>query len=144
MPASQAGRRRFESGRPLSRSDCRTLKDFLRSRSDSRTETATGPASRVWCWPCCLNLPPMRRVTALTLAMVAALAPRSAEAQKYDLLIAGGTVVDGSGAPGYRADVAIRGDRIVRVSRTPLAQDSARRVIDARHRVVAPGLTDMH
>jgi N-acyl-D-amino-acid deacylase len=65
-------------------------------------------------------------------------------ARPWDLLIAGGTVVDGSGAPGYPADVAIRGDRIVRVSRTPLLPDSARRVIDARGRVVAPGFIDLH
>src|SRR6266511_3151372 len=65
-------------------------------------------------------------------------------ARPWDLLITGGTVVDGSGAPRYAADVAIRGDRILRVSRTPLPPDSARRVIDARGRVVAPGFIDLH
>ena len=62
----------------------------------------------------------------------------------YDVLIAGGTVIDGSGTPGYRADVALRGDRIVRVSRTPLARTDARRVIDATGRTIAPGFIDLH
>ena len=69
-----------------------------------------------------------------------AVAPRPA----YDLLIAGGTVIDGSGSPAYRGDVAVRGDRIVRVSRTPLDRAVAARVIDAAGRVVAPGFVDLH
>jgi N-acyl-D-amino-acid deacylase len=67
-----------------------------------------------------------------------------AGAPPYDVLISGGTVVDGTGAPGFAADVAIRGDRIVRVSRTPLDAATGRRVIDARGRVVAPGFIDLH
>lgn len=62
----------------------------------------------------------------------------------YDLLIAGGTIIDGTGSAPYRADVAIAGDRIVRVSRSPLERDSATRVIDASARVVAPGFIDLH
>ncbi|HEU4628737.1 MAG TPA: amidohydrolase family protein [Gemmatimonadaceae bacterium] len=62
----------------------------------------------------------------------------------YDVLITGGTVLDGTGTPGVRADVAVRGDRIVRVSTTPLSRDSAARVIDARGLVVAPGFIDLH
>jgi dihydroorotase/N-acyl-D-amino-acid deacylase len=69
-------------------------------------------------------------------------APRASES--YDLLIVGGTVLDGTGAPGVRADVAVRGDRVVAVSTAPLASDGARRVIDATGRVVAPGFVDLH
>ncbi len=74
------------------------------------------------------------------------LLPVAAAAQlpAYDVLIAGGTVIDGTGASRYRADVAIAGDRIVRISRIPLPRSSARRVIDARQRVVSPGFIDLH
>ena len=67
-----------------------------------------------------------------------------AAAASYDLLITGGTVLDGTGAPGVRADVALRGDRVVAVSRTPLPRDGARRVLDATGRVVSPGFIDLH
>jgi dihydroorotase/N-acyl-D-amino-acid deacylase len=73
-----------------------------------------------------------------------AAAPPPAAHQQYDLLIAGGTVIDGTGAPGRRADVAIRGDRIVAVSVTPLPRASARRVLEATGRTVAPGFIDLH
>ncbi|HKQ66263.1 MAG TPA: D-aminoacylase [Methylomirabilota bacterium] len=59
-----------------------------------------------------------------------------------DLLIRGGHVIDGTGAPGLDADVSIAGGRIVGVERR--SSRSARRVIDARGQVVAPGLIDIH
>ncbi|HEV8149741.1 MAG TPA: amidohydrolase family protein, partial [Gemmatimonadales bacterium] len=62
----------------------------------------------------------------------------------YDLLISGGMVLDGSGAPAFRADVAVKGDRITAVSRTPLAAGDAARVIDAAGKVVSPGFIDLH
>lgn len=62
----------------------------------------------------------------------------------YDLVITGGTVVDGTGAPGYPADVAVVGDRIVRISKRSLAHARAARFIDASGRVVAPGFVDLH
>ncbi|MCA9738651.1 MAG: D-aminoacylase [Gemmatimonadetes bacterium] len=65
-------------------------------------------------------------------------------AQTYDVLIKGGQVVDGTGAPRYRADVAIQGDRIVAISREGIDVNEARRVIDASGRVVTPGFIDNH
>src|SRR5215204_1079051 len=87
-----------------------------------------------------------RRTLFLLAFLIAACArPRpTAERAQYDLLIAGGTVVDGTGAPGRRADVAIRGDRIVEISTTPIDRGRAARVIDASGRVVAPGFVDLH
>jgi N-acyl-D-amino-acid deacylase len=60
----------------------------------------------------------------------------------WSLLIRGGTVVDGSGAPARAADVAVEGDRIAAVA--PALTGPADRVIDAAGKVVSPGFIDMH
>jgi len=60
---------------------------------------------------------------------------------EYDLVVRGGTLVDGSGAPGVRGDVAVRGGRIVALGDAP---GDARTTIDADGRVVAPGFLDLH
>lgn len=59
-----------------------------------------------------------------------------------DWLLAGGTVVDGTGRPGYRADVGLAGDRIAEVGR--LEGRPARRTVDAGGSVVCPGFIDVH
>jgi N-acyl-D-aspartate/D-glutamate deacylase len=59
----------------------------------------------------------------------------------HDLIIEGGTVVDGSGSPPREADVAIRGERIAAVGR---GLGDARERIDARGRLVTPGWVDIH
>ncbi|MFN0030262.1 MAG: N-acyl-D-amino-acid deacylase family protein [Acidimicrobiales bacterium] len=58
-----------------------------------------------------------------------------------DLVIKGGTVIDGSGRPGIRADVAIKDGRVVKIGE--VTQDSAK-TIDATGKIVAPGFIDIH
>lgn len=60
---------------------------------------------------------------------------------QLDLVIRGGTLVDGSGAPGYRADVGIHNGRIVAVGEVPQA---ARETLDASDKLVTPGFVDIH
>lgn len=76
--------------------------------------------------------------------MLGACGADTRETGEWDTLIVGGTVVDGTGAPGFRADVAITGSRIVRVSTVGLHPDGAERVVDATDMVVAPGFVDLH
>jgi N-acyl-D-aspartate/D-glutamate deacylase len=58
-----------------------------------------------------------------------------------DLLVKNGTVVDGSGGPRYRADIGVRGGKIVEIGRIRAAAEQA---IDADGLIVAPGFIDGH
>ena len=84
---------------------------------------------------------PRRAALACLLAAACARPGGPAAAPAYDLIILGGMVYDGSGAPPRRADVAIRGDSIASVG--DLAGASAGFVLDARGLAVAPGFINM-
>src|SRR5947199_8276513 len=80
-------------------------------------------------------------VSLLTLTGLLGLSTVFSSAPAYDLVIKNGRVVDGSGRHGFKADVAIKGDRIARIG--DLRGAKAKREIDARGQVVAPGFIDM-
>ncbi len=74
--------------------------------------------------------------------LLASSAAFAAEAPiEYDLIFRGGRVVDGSGAPWFSADVAVKDGRIAAVGK--LADAKARRVVDATGLIVAPGFIDL-
>jgi len=73
--------------------------------------------------------------------MIALLLVLFAAAPSYDLVVSGGRVIDGTGAPWVRADVGIRRDRIAAIGELSAAQ--AKRRIDARGLAVAPGFIDL-
>lgn len=75
---------------------------------------------------------------------LAVLALTGCRSSRYDLILAGGRVVDGSGNGWFYGDVGVRGDRIARVGPAgSLAAASGARRIDARGLVVAPGFIDI-
>jgi len=77
-------------------------------------------------------------VIPIAVALSASLVPQSLA---FDLIFAGGRVIDGTGAPWFRADVGIVGDRIAAIG--DLSTAAAARRIDASRLVVAPGFIDM-
>lgn len=78
---------------------------------------------------------------AATLSFALASSP-AAQSQPYDLVLRNGRIIDGAGTPWYSADIAVRGDTIVRIA--PGISDSAARVIDVAGQVIAPGFIDIH
>jgi N-acyl-D-amino-acid deacylase len=83
----------------------------------------------------------------LSLAAAVVVFERRPEAQPasaaagYDVLLTNGRIVDGTGAPWYRGDLAIRGDRIAAIGR--LTNATARLKVDASNLVVSPGFIDL-
>src|SRR5687767_11837649 len=66
----------------------------------------------------------------------------AAQAPTYDLILKGGRIVDGTASPWYAADLAITGDTIVRIA--PAITEPAKRVVNVKGLVVAPGFIDIH
>ena len=63
---------------------------------------------------------------------------------RYDVLISGGTIVDGTGAPAFQGDVLIKGDGIAYVGQLDGSRIQADQLLDATGRVVTPGFIDTH
>src|SRR5688500_10820012 len=78
----------------------------------------------------------------LALAILLAGVVPALQEQPFDLLIVSARLLDGSGNPWFREDLAVRGDRIV--ARGRLAGSKSTRVIDAKGLVVGPGFIDVH
>lgn len=86
----------------------------------------------------------MRKLLKSALAALSLVAAAAAAqpGRSFDLVIAGGQVLDGSGNPAFRADVGVTGDRIVAVGDLSRARSTRR--IDASRKIVAPGFIDLH
>jgi N-acyl-D-aspartate/D-glutamate deacylase len=91
---------------------------------------------------------PRRSVGRLSWAVLVAAAAGAVAQQTtppaFDLIVRGGLVVDGTGGPRVRADVAIKGDRIAEVSPGGIAAERGAAVLGAEGLIVAPGFIDQH
>jgi dihydroorotase/N-acyl-D-amino-acid deacylase len=92
--------------------------------------------------PSKLPLSVIVRSATLTALLLTACSGGGTTGQAYDILIRGGRVIDGTGAPWFRADVGVRGGRIAAIG--DLHDGTAKEVIDAAGKVVTPGFIDMH
>jgi N-acyl-D-amino-acid deacylase len=81
------------------------------------------------------------RVACLILVLLAGCAKHPPPETSHDLVVRGGTILDGSGSEGYIGDVVVDGDRIVYVGKS--RGDTARAVIDATGKAVTPGFINM-
>ena len=86
-------------------------------------------------------MPAMKRSLLVLALLLTAVSP-SAQPQPYDLVIRNARIVDGTGTPWHRGDIAVRGDSIARMAAAIDPQGA--RVIDAGGRAVAPGFIDIH
>ena len=84
-----------------------------------------------------------RSAAFITVACLCVFAPSgTAQAPRYDILITGGTLIDGSGSPRRPGGLAIKDGRIAAVGVVP--KGTAGQIIDATGLIVAPGFIDVH
>ena len=85
------------------------------------------------------------QITALLVFLSLSFSCSSSPVTSYDLVVSQGLVIDGSGSPGFRADIAVNGDTIVKVGEiSPAEKGAARLLVDAGNLVVSPGFIDIH
>ena len=82
------------------------------------------------------------RAFPLAFVFVVALVVLRAQEPQFDLIIRNARIVDGTGSPWFRGEIAIRGDQIAAIARRIDAPAS--RIIDAADQIVAPGFVDIH
>src|SRR5262249_12500044 len=78
----------------------------------------------------------------LSFVTISVAAPRSRAEASYDVVIANGRIIDGSGNPWFYANVAIKNGRIAKIGNVDPKQ--GRKLIDAKGMVVTPGFIDLH
>src|SRR5262249_40123321 len=128
------GRRRGRSGRRPPPRARQTSAGIPRRRGPVRRQREPRPAPR----------PPVELTRARPLIaalLLLAAPPIAAQRPSYDVVIHGGKVVDGSGAPWYWGDVAIKDGKIAAIGR--IDPTLGKRAIDATGLVVVPGFFDM-
>src|SRR5262245_37542633 len=86
-------------------------------------------------------MPVLRFVIGCVAVALLCIAHASAQRSRYDFVIKNGRIVDGTGAPWYRGDVAIAGDRIAAVG--AIADPGGAPIVDASNLVVTPGFIDL-
>jgi N-acyl-D-amino-acid deacylase len=84
----------------------------------------------------------MRALSMTTLLFGACLSLGAQSSLRYDVLIRGGRIVDGTGTPGMLADVGVRNGRIASLGALPSATGDL--IIEAKGMIVAPGFVDVH
>jgi N-acyl-D-amino-acid deacylase len=85
------------------------------------------------------------KMAALLIFLAFTLACSNSPVTSYDIVVSRGLVIDGSGNPGFQADIAINGDTIVRVGEiSPEEKAAAGRLLNAENLVVSPGIIDIH
>jgi N-acyl-D-amino-acid deacylase len=101
--------------------------DWAKIRGKHQTHTESEMLARILFVLCCL--------------FSLAIAQAASAAEQFDLVIRGGRIVDGTGAPWYVGDIGIRNGAIAKIGR--IAKDAGQKSIDAKGLVVAPGFIDM-